>query len=311
MRRILALMLLAGTAAPALAAGDPGDSDRQSRREARQQAREEARAERSNSGNGQQGPAPVARSTRSGGETASSRRSGSSRRGSDGGGDRRVSRGRFSGGEQPAVQIESGGGENSGERRVSRASRGRFDGGEQPAIQPIARDKVALGAGPNPARAGPRPARDRSTAGRDRRPCRSDPAPVRAARAAVFRNRGADRQQHAARRDPAAAPQSNAAGGDRTGGQQPLAQGPPLRLARASPPAPLAVPPRLLLRSVRLGLPAVFRSAGGCGRAITAAVTGSTTRGSTGCLTLRRAIAGSAIMTTRSWSTRGTARSST
>ena len=48
------------------------------------------------------------------------------------------------------------------------------------------------------------------------------------------------------------------------------------------------------------------RSAGGCGRAITAAATGSTTRGSIACLMHRPAIAGSATMTTRSWSTRGT-----
>ena len=47
MRTIFALLLLAGTAVPAMAAAEPGDGDRQSRREARQEARAEARAERS------------------------------------------------------------------------------------------------------------------------------------------------------------------------------------------------------------------------------------------------------------------------
>ena len=54
-----------------------------------------------------------------------------------------------------------------------------------------------------------------------------------------------------------------------------------------------------------------YRSAGGCGRAITAATSGSTIRGCTACPTRRRARAGSAIMTTLCWSTRGAARWST
>ena len=140
MHRFLALILLAGTAAPALAAGDPGDSDRQSRREARQQAREEARAERSNSGNDQQGSSRVTRSTRSGGDDGPQPTVRVDSGGSDGGGERRASRARFSGGEQPAAQVETSGGGNAGERSFNRSLRGRFGGGEQPAIQPVARD---------------------------------------------------------------------------------------------------------------------------------------------------------------------------
>jgi hypothetical protein len=48
MRKVFALLLLAGISAPALAAADPGDNDRvHANREARQEARAEARAERS------------------------------------------------------------------------------------------------------------------------------------------------------------------------------------------------------------------------------------------------------------------------
>jgi len=112
MRTIFALLLLAGTAAPAIA--EPGDGDRQSRREARQEARAEARAERS---------ATTERSNDS--DRPHFRRGGSSSTDND------------RGSPPPAVQVESGGsGPTEVRARRFRGFPGGSDGGERPAIQP-------------------------------------------------------------------------------------------------------------------------------------------------------------------------------
>ena len=121
MRQLLALVLLAGTAAPALAAGGPAAtiqsmSDRQERREARAQARSErseARAERS----GGDDSARVVRSNRV------ERPSGDAER------------------PQPSIQLESNSGGAGAGQRLNRGLRGRMTGGEAPAIQPIGGDE--------------------------------------------------------------------------------------------------------------------------------------------------------------------------
>ena len=119
MRKFLALLLLAGTATPALAAGDPADTIRSmSDREERRDARAQARSERSEP-----------RVERSGSDD-SPRAVRSERVERSGGNDER---------HRPAVQIDSNAG--GGEPRVNRSLRGRMTGGEPPAIQPVARDE--------------------------------------------------------------------------------------------------------------------------------------------------------------------------
>jgi hypothetical protein len=118
MRKILALLLLAGVSTPALAAADPGDTIRShANREARQDARSEARSERSGGNdrsNGNDRPHFNAPS----------------------GGDHNNSDGPPP---QPVVHVESSGDHQATETHVRSAGgfrRGHQDSGEQPAIQP-------------------------------------------------------------------------------------------------------------------------------------------------------------------------------
>jgi hypothetical protein len=115
MRKVLALLLLAGVATPALAAGDPGDTIRS---HADREARREARAERSG-GNDRS----HANST-SGGDHNNSNDSGGSP-------------------PQPVVHVETSGNHQATDAHVR--SGGGFrqvhqDGGGQPAIQPTGHD---------------------------------------------------------------------------------------------------------------------------------------------------------------------------
>jgi hypothetical protein len=118
MRKVLALLLLAGVSAPALAAADPGDNNRfHANREARQEARSEARAARSDDSDRQHS------NTGSGGD--------------------HKNKSNESGGPppQPVVQVESSAGHQAGAAHI------RSGGGfrqvrqdEQPVIQAAAQD---------------------------------------------------------------------------------------------------------------------------------------------------------------------------
>jgi hypothetical protein len=117
MRKVFALLLLAGVAAPALAAGDPGDDARvHANREARQEARAEARAERSG-GNDRQHSDNGSGANNSGGPPP-----------------------------QPVVQVESSGNHQNNEAHF-RSGGGfrqvRVDGGGQPAIEPTGNDTAS------------------------------------------------------------------------------------------------------------------------------------------------------------------------
>ena len=111
MRKFLALVLLAGAATPALAAGGPRDTirsitDRDEPREARAEARSERSEVRAEAPRRDDTP----RAVRS----------------------ERVERPR------PAVQVDSNAG--GGEQRFGRGLRGRMTGGEAPTIQPVGSD---------------------------------------------------------------------------------------------------------------------------------------------------------------------------
>ena len=156
MRKFLAFVLLAGVAAPALAAGDPGDrwrshgdsgqqssqneSDNRSDRGERphfnrgsdnnnsggnveqHQVRQQVQVEQSNGGGGGQDNGRYGGAQFGGGGMSGMRHS-------DG-----DNRGRFDGGEQTQVQVQGEG------ARVRGDHRGRFDGGEQPQVQVQPRD---------------------------------------------------------------------------------------------------------------------------------------------------------------------------
>ena len=124
MRKVLALVLLAGVSAPALALASPDDTTRShADREARHEARAEARAERS------------------GGDDRQHSDNGSN------GNDRHFN---GSGGPppQPVVQVESSGNHQNGDAHV-RSGGGfrqvRGDGGGQPAIEPTGNDNAPDG----------------------------------------------------------------------------------------------------------------------------------------------------------------------
>ena len=114
MRKVFALLLLAGVATPALAVGDPGDTIRaHANREARQEARSEARSERSG-GNDRQ------HSNNSSGGDRSNRSDGPP--------------------PQPVVHVESGRGGNSAEHRFHNGVVNRISSGDHQAVQPTGRD---------------------------------------------------------------------------------------------------------------------------------------------------------------------------
>ena len=133
MRRLLALFLLAGSAAPGLAAADPGDFIRShSNREGKQEARSETRSERSGANR------HVVHENRSGGDSGERQFVRANRSGEDSG-DRQFVRANRSGGDsgqQQSVQTRSADGGSSGVHRSGSSLRARFGGGEPPAIQP-------------------------------------------------------------------------------------------------------------------------------------------------------------------------------
>jgi Ni/Co efflux regulator RcnB len=131
MRKLLALVLLAGVSSPALAAGDPGDvirshADRAARQEARAEARQEAREERSEA---RQEPRSEPRMERSRGDERPHF--------AHGGGGQGAERA------QAPVQGDAGSHETAEPRSRTFAGFGHGrhrDGGEQSALQPVARD---------------------------------------------------------------------------------------------------------------------------------------------------------------------------
>ena len=129
MRKYL-LALLAGVAAPALAAADPGDNDHRSHRDSGQQSKSEDHGDRSGGNGGRQ------HFNRSGGGDQSQAVTHVEATG--GGNNDRPHFNRSGGSDQsqPVMHVESNGGGNSGERRFH----SRFSGGDQPAIQPTGGD---------------------------------------------------------------------------------------------------------------------------------------------------------------------------
>ena len=132
MRKYL-LLLLAGVAAPALAAADPGDNDNHRwHHDAGQQSKPEDHGDRSG-GNGDR-----PHSDRSGGGDQSRPVTHVESNNND-----RPHFNRNGGGNepQPVTHVESNGGGNSGENRFHNGFRSRFSSGEQPAIQPTGGDQ--------------------------------------------------------------------------------------------------------------------------------------------------------------------------
>ena len=127
------LLLLAGVAAPALAAADPGDNNDNHRwhHDSGQQSKPEDHGDRA--GNG--GRSHV---DRSGGSDQSQPVTHVESNNND-----RPHFNRSGGGNesQPVTHVESSGGGNSGENRFHNGFRSRFSSGEQPAIQPTGGDQ--------------------------------------------------------------------------------------------------------------------------------------------------------------------------
>jgi len=138
MRKYL-LFLLAGVAAPALAAADPGDNDNHRwHHDSGQQSQSENRGERSGGGNGER-----AHVNRSGGNEQSQP---TSHVESTGGGNNDGPHFNRSGGgneSQPVTHVESNSGGNAGEHRFYHGIPSRFSSGEQTAIQPTGGDPGA------------------------------------------------------------------------------------------------------------------------------------------------------------------------
>lgn len=134
MRKYL-LVLLAGVAAPALAAADPGDNNNHRwHHDSAQQSKPEDHGDRS-SGNGNNDRPHF---NRSGGDQSQAVTHVESNNND------RPHFNRSSGGNesQPVTHVESSGG-NSGENRFHNGFRSRFSSGEQPAIQPTGGDQGA------------------------------------------------------------------------------------------------------------------------------------------------------------------------
>jgi hypothetical protein len=120
MRKVLALLLLAGVSSPALAAADPGDTARShANREARQEARAEARTERSG-GNDRQ------HSNNGGGGDHTNNAAGPPPQQQQQ--------------QQAVVHVETGGGGNSAEHRFHNGVVNRISSGDQPGVQPTAHE---------------------------------------------------------------------------------------------------------------------------------------------------------------------------
>ena len=144
MRKLLALMLLAGSAGPALAAGDPGDHQGRHRESGTQSSsddrgtRSNAHAERGNRG-GNDGASQAQPSSQashaisSGGGNSGEHRSTVEFRGRPGGGD-----------QQPAAQVESNGstGGQAGEPRFHHGFVSRSSSGDQSTDQPTRHDTL-------------------------------------------------------------------------------------------------------------------------------------------------------------------------
>ncbi len=130
MRKFLAFVLLAGVAAPALAAADPGDHRGwRSRGDAAQQSSQNESDNRSDRSGSNTDRPHFDRSSHNV-EQSQPVHVESSNNGN--GGEARFhgdNRGRFNGGEQTQVQVETE------DRRVRGDHRSRFDGGEQPQVQ--------------------------------------------------------------------------------------------------------------------------------------------------------------------------------
>ena len=138
MRKYL-LFLLAGVAAPALAAADPGDNDNNHRwhHDSGQPSKAEDHGDRSGGGNGNsdrphvnrsgvEQPQPVTHVESNNNDRPHFNRSG--------GGDPSQQ-------SQPVTHVESNSGGDSGEHRFHNGFRSRFSSGEQPAIQPTGGDQ--------------------------------------------------------------------------------------------------------------------------------------------------------------------------
>ncbi|HEX6660678.1 MAG TPA: RcnB family protein [Sphingomicrobium sp.] len=133
MRKYL-LVLLAGVAAPAIAAADPGDNNHRWHHDSGQQSQSEDRGDRS-SGNSDR-----PHFNRGGGEQAQPVTQVET---NGGGNNDRPHFNRDSGGNesQPAMHVETNNGGNSGEHRFYNGFRSRFSGSEQSAIQPTGGDR--------------------------------------------------------------------------------------------------------------------------------------------------------------------------
>ena len=127
MRKYL-LVLLAGVAAPALAAADPGDNNHRWNRDSGQQSKSEDHGDRSGNGGRQH-------SNRGGGDQSQPV---THVEATGGGNGDRPHFNRSGGGNesQPVMQVETNNGGSSGEHRFYNGIPSRFSSGEQHAIQP-------------------------------------------------------------------------------------------------------------------------------------------------------------------------------